>query len=180
MTDSRKSQIRRFLPRSLKPHRILGGPLKGASIYTSWHDYPGAILGTTEKPLLDWFSRNVAPGETWIDVGAHYGYTAIALCRLVRPTGRVMAFEPVLSTAGCVARTREINGLSQLQVIPLGLSASPAFETRFMPTVRGMADSTIGRAGWQERITVTSFDTFWPLVNEHDPTIHGVKIDVQG
>src|SRR3954465_4692650 len=91
---SLKALVRRVLPRSLRPHTILAGPLQGARIYTSWHDYPGAILGTTERPLLDWFRRNVSPGETWIDVGAHYGYTAIALCRLVGPTGRVVAFEP--------------------------------------------------------------------------------------
>src|SRR2546421_9928625 len=108
MTSSRKAQIRRLLPRAVRPRRILAGPLRGASIYTSWHDYPGAILGTTERPLLEWFGRNILPGETWIDIGAHYGYTAIALCRLVGPAGRVVAFEPVLSTAGRVARTREL------------------------------------------------------------------------
>ena len=59
MTKSLKSQVRQFLPRSMRPHSILAGPLRGASIYTSWHDYPGAILGTTERPLLEWFSRNV-------------------------------------------------------------------------------------------------------------------------
>src|SRR5207237_10129798 len=95
-----KESIRRIRPDAMRPHSILAGPLRGASIYTSWHDYPGAILGTTEKPLLSWFQRHVSAGETWIDIGAHYGYTAIALCRLVGPTGRVVAFEPVPTTAG--------------------------------------------------------------------------------
>src|SRR5947207_9715779 len=117
MTPSLKAQFRRLLPRTPHPHSILTGPLQRARIYTSWHDYPGAILGTTEKPLLDWFRRNVLLGETWVDVGAHYGYTAIALCRLVGPTGRVFAFEPVLGTAGCVARSRELNALAQLQIV---------------------------------------------------------------
>src|SRR5437016_5508671 len=90
-----KERIRRMLPSTVRPHSILAGPLRGAKLYTSWYDYPGAILGTTELPLLEWFARNVQPGETWIDVGAHYGYTAIALCRLVGAPGRVVAFEPV-------------------------------------------------------------------------------------
>src|SRR4026208_2596549 len=76
---SLKTHIRRFLPDTIRAHLILAGPLRGAKIETSWHDYPGAILGTTELPLLEWFARNVQPGETWIDIGAHYGYTAIAL-----------------------------------------------------------------------------------------------------
>src|SRR5437870_13466498 len=111
MMNTFKTQVRRFLPKSIAPQSILAGPLQGASIFTSWHDYPGAILGTTERALLDWFRRDVSPGETWLDIGAHYGYTAIALSRLVGPAGRVFAFEPVLATAGCIARTRELNQL---------------------------------------------------------------------
>ncbi len=180
MNETLKAQIRQFLPRLIKPHQILGGPLQGARIYTSWHDYPGAILGTTEKPLLEWFRRNVSAGETWIDVGAHYGYTALALCRLVGPSGRVMAFEPVLNTAGCIARTRELNALGQLRIVPLGLAACSAVETRRLPTVRGMADTTISGRAWKEPISVASFDTVWALLCEQNPAVHGVKIDVQG
>src|SRR5258708_39029477 len=130
-----KEKVRRLFPRSIRSHRIPTGQLHGACICTSWHVYPGAILGTTEKPLLDWFQRNVRPGETWIDVGAHYGYTAIALCRLVGRRGRVLAFEPVLSTAGCIARTRELNGLRQLQIVPLGLGSCTSLESRWLPVV---------------------------------------------
>jgi FkbM family methyltransferase len=180
MTSSFKTQVRRFLPKSLKSHTILSGPLQGESIYTSWHDYPGAILGTTERPLLEWFHHNVSPGETWIDVGAHYGYTAMALCRLVGPTGRVVAFEPVLSTAGCVARTRQLNGLRQLQIVPVGLGSCSTVETRYLPLSRGMADCTIPHNIWDEGITVVSFDMIWKLLCEATPEVHGVKIDVQG
>jgi FkbM family methyltransferase len=180
MNRTFKEQVRRLLPRSIFRHSIIGGPLQGARICTSWHDYPGAILGTTEKPLLEWFRRNVSVGETWIDAGAHYGYTALALCRLVGPSGRVVAFEPVLNTAGCIARTRELNHLGQLRIVPLGLAACPAFETRRLPTVRGMADSTISGGGWEEPISVASFDTVWAHLCEENPAVHGVKIDVQG
>jgi FkbM family methyltransferase len=180
MRRALKESVRRILPATLRPHSILAGPLRGASIYTSWHDYPGAILGTTEKPLLDWFSNNVSPGETWIDVGAHYGYTAIALCQLVGPAGRIVAFEPVLTTAGCVARTRELNRLRQLHVVPLALGANVSLETRRLPTVRGMADSTIAAGAWEEEMPVVSFDTAWNVLCEASPEVHGVKIDVQG
>src|SRR6202040_132627 len=94
-----KEIVRKALPRNRRSYRILSGPLKGYRLMTSWHDYPGALLGSTEKPLLEWFARNVGDSETWLDVGAHYGYTAIALSRLVGQKGRVFAFEPVLSTA---------------------------------------------------------------------------------
>src|SRR6267378_2914827 len=110
---SLKEHVRRLLPKSVRPHRILAGRLRGFRIVTSWYDYPAAILGKTERALLDWFEENVHIGETWLDVGAHYGYTALALSRLVGPAGRVFAFEPMITTAGCVARTRELNRLRQ-------------------------------------------------------------------
>ncbi|HEV3333083.1 MAG TPA: FkbM family methyltransferase [Bryobacteraceae bacterium] len=174
-----KERIRDLLPRQLKQHTIHGGPLTGCAIYTSWHDYPGAILGTTEKALLQWFRRNVRSGETWLDVGAHYGYTAIALSRQVGASGRVFAFEPVLQTASCVIRTRELNGLRQLTVIPMGLADHPGIRTLELPTVRGMADSTIEARGSGECILTASLDSFWPSLCGDYPEIHGIKIDVQ-
>src|SRR4051812_13807854 len=78
VSSGMKERVRGLLPRRLKNHTIRSGPMAGCAIFTSWHDYPGAILGTTERPLVEWLQRNVRPNETWIDVGAHYGYTAIA------------------------------------------------------------------------------------------------------
>jgi FkbM family methyltransferase len=179
LPHSVKELIRSLLPRSLGCRHIMGGPLKGYRVVTSWHDYPGAILGTTERALLDWFSRNVRCNETWLDVGAHYGYTAIALSRLVGGSGRVFAFEPVVPTASCVIRTRELNGLRQLTVIPMGLASHPGVRILDLPTVRGMADSTIDARSWNERILTTSLDSLWPSLCGGDPEIHGIKIDVQ-
>ena len=175
-----RSLLRRLLPVSIYPQRIWAGPLRGSRIVTSWHDYPAAILGRTEQPLLGWFARNVNRGETWLDVGAHYGYTAIALSRLVGEAGRVFAFEPMLGTAGYMAQTRQLNCFSQLTVLPLGLGAPQACELARLPTVRGMVDSTLSGGGWLETILVARLDWLWPQICQDQPAIHGVKIDVQG
>lgn len=136
MTGRRlKEYLRRLLPKSVRPHRIIAGRLRGFRIVTSWHDYPAAILGRTERALLDWFEQNVRAGETWLDVGAHYGYTALALSRLVGPGGRVFAFEPMVTTAGYLGRTRGLNGLTQLTVIPCGLGAPESLALRQLSTM---------------------------------------------
>ncbi len=182
MTDGRlKAHIRRLLPSAVRPHRILSGPLRGFRIVTSWHDYPAAILGRTERALLDWFERNVAAGETWLDVGAHYGYTAIALSRLVGSEGRVFAFEPTVATSGYLARTRAINNLNQLTVIPCGLGTPDALELRRIRGVRGMADSTIVADGqFLETVMITRLDWLWERICGGSWRFHGLKIDVQG
>jgi hypothetical protein len=143
MNKRLKGAIRGILPQSLSPHRIIGGPLRGSTIVTSWHDYPAAILGRTEGALLDFFSKNVLAGETWLDVGAHYGYTAMALCKLVGARGRVFAFEPMLNTAGCIARTRFLNDLVHLTIIPMGLGNGQELAVNSLYSVRGMIDSTL-------------------------------------
>lgn len=180
MNPQLKFFLRRLLPKTIRAQRILGGPLRGLHIVTSWHDYPAAILGRTESRLLDWFTQNVKPGETWLDVGAHYGYTAIALSRLVGPSGRVFAFEPMLSTAGYVSQTRRLNHFPQLTVLPLALAAPENLELKRLPTVRGMVDSTIQVGEWKETILVTRLDWLWHLICGRQQQVDGIKIDVQG
>lgn len=181
MNEEMKKAVRQFLPRSLKPHRVITGPLRGAKIITSWHDYPAAILGRTELPLLKWFTNNVRTGETWLDVGAHYGYTAIALSRLVGPFGRVFAFEPMIATAGCISRTRLLNRLTQLTVIPAALTNCADIRIDALHTVKGMIDSTLnGSTEISEPFMAASLDWLWPKISGSNQQIHGVKIDVQG
>jgi FkbM family methyltransferase len=175
----KKKLLRSLLPKRLKPHTIRRGPNRGRVIVTSWHDYPGAILGYTEANLLTWLARNVGQGETWLDIGAHYGYTAIALADCVGPTGRVFAFEPMVGTAGCLSAARSLNRLTWLTVVPLGLGADPGLRTQTVATVRGMADRTMPD-GSTDQICVACFDEIWPSLSGHVPTIHGIKIDVQG
>jgi len=172
-----KSRLRAFAPRTVRAHRILAGPLRGRTIVTSLHDYPAAILGRTEQPLLAWFRKNVRPGETWLDVGAHYGYTAIALAELVGSAGRVYAFEPSLTTAGYLNRTRALNGLDQITVVPFGLSSPGDLRVVTSPMERGMANHSFGGAG-SETIYLIGFDRIWPSFGR--ARINGVKIDVQG
>lgn len=179
-----KEAVRALLPRERRAHRIRGGPLGGRMIYTSWHDYPGAIRGDTEAALLGWLGQTVRPGQTWLDVGAHYGYTALAMAGMVGAEGRVFAFEPVAETAACIARTKDLNQLNQLQIISAGLAAGPGERIDTMPLVRGMADRTAGASQRAVRLTglltFVPFDTIWPRVNEGRGHVDGVKIDVQG
>lgn len=174
-----KSSIRNFLPKTVREHRIIAGPLRGYKIVTSWHDYPAAITGRTEKSLLNWIQENIKPGETWLDVGAHYGYTAIALCRQVGSLGRVFVFEPMLTTAGYLNQTMAINDFRQSTVLPFALGQVDGITIKQLPMERGMIDSTIENTGTVQFV-VTSLDWLWPQITNKDPNINGVKIDVQG
>jgi FkbM family methyltransferase len=174
---SLKSGLRALAPRTIRAHRILGGQLRGRIIVTSLHDYPAAILGRTERALLEWFRNNVKTGETWLDVGAHYGYTAIALAELVGVEGRVYAFEPSLTTAGYLNRTRTLNRLDQIKVVPLGLAEPGGLRMVSAPIDRGMANHGAGQSASQDMYLI-GFDQLWEAFG--NCPVHGVKIDVQG
>ena len=180
MNQNVKTAIRRLLPKKYHPHRIMSGPLRGMRIVTSWNDYPQAILGYNESGLLKWFRANVQAGETWLDIGTHYGFTMLALSKLVGSNGRVFAFEPTLSTAGCVSQTILVNHLSQVTVVPMALGSPATMELKRISTTRGMSDSTLAEGGAEITIFVASFDWLWPQIYGGDAKMDGVKIDVQG
>lgn len=156
------------------------GPLRGALIVTSWHDYPAALLGYAEAALLRWMESSVSAGATWLDVGAHYGYTALALARLVGPGGRVYAFEPVLGTARCLIETTRINRLPQLRVVNLGLSGPRETEPMDVGLVRGMAVPREPDTRARDTIRLAPLDRVWSRLSEGDRSVQGIKIDVQG
>ena len=175
-----KRILRPWLPKAYKPHRILTGRLRGMLMVTSWHDYPAGITGRTERHLLAWLARCGLRGETWLDVGAHYGYTSLALSRAVGPTGRVYAFEPFVASAGYLSTTRRLNHLHQMRVIPIALGSEPPLRANRMVETRGMLDSSCSRNGVGELYFEAALDWLWPLISEGNPRIDGVKIDVQG
>jgi FkbM family methyltransferase len=175
-----KAKLRELLPRSIAQRRILAGPLRGQILVTSWYDYPAAIMGQTELPLLDWFTRNVRPHETWLDIGAHYGYTAIALCRLVGQSGRVYAFEPMVATAGCLSRAKKLNSFQQLTVLPIALGNCEDLRIESLPQVRGMVDHSLHDEPIENPFLVVGLDWLWPRIRRENERIDGVKIDVQG
>ena len=179
---SLKENLRRLLPSAVRPRRIVGGPLRGDYLVTSWHDYPAALLGYAESSLMVWFAKTVLPGETWLDLGAHYGYTSLALCRYVGETGRVFAFEPLLNTAGHLASTRQANRLSQLTVVPLALADVEEITSIKAQIWKAMAQPLAAPAdhAWVEPIYCVALDKVWNRLCGTDDVISGIKMDVEG
>ena len=164
------------------PHRVMSGPLRGMRIVTSWHDYPAAILGYTERKLTDWLLANALPGETWLDVGANCGYTSLALSRAVGPAGRVFAFEPALATAACLERHWSGQRPEPARRPPLRPLRCPRPVVSRFATERGMIDSQLPTDGRIEMtaIIAVGLDAIWDGIADGDPVVHGIKIDVQG
>jgi FkbM family methyltransferase len=91
--------------------RILGRP----KIFLSTDDLGFAchlmLDGYWEIWLTQFFARVVKPGMTVIDVGANFGYYTVLFGEAVGHAGRVIAIEPVPSTAMLLRKTIDLNGL---------------------------------------------------------------------
>jgi FkbM family methyltransferase len=103
------------------PVPIAGG--LGHLLYVSTADLPldhahaGLIVrGTLEPPVQEALRRLLAPGDVFYDIGANVGFFTLLGARLVGPSGRVVAVEPVPWCARAVGRNIELNGFGHAQI----------------------------------------------------------------
>jgi len=103
------------------PVPIAGG--LGHLLYVSTADLPldhahaGLIVrGTLEPPVQEALRRLLAPGDVFYDIGANVGFFTLLGARLVGPSGRVVAFEPVPWCARAVGRNIELNDFEHAQI----------------------------------------------------------------
>jgi FkbM family methyltransferase len=82
-----------------------------------------ALRDEYERELVH-LDRWVSRGDVVVDAGAHYGAYAVPLGRLVGDEGLVLAVEPSSHARTVLARSLELNGLQNVEVLPLGLSES--------------------------------------------------------
>lgn len=144
---------------------------------------------TVEPHIVRWIERELAPGETYFDVGAHYGFTALAGCRSVGKSGRVVAFEPapplqeVLSFHAWANRARQLE-IAGEAVADTDTSGAPFFLVNGGLSFRN--SFTIGRDDipylkpsdkTEVRVQTIRLDTFCSVRNL---TPDLVKIDVEG
>jgi FkbM family methyltransferase len=81
------------------------------------HAHTGLVVrGTLEPSVQEALRRTVRPGHVFYDVGANIGFFTLVGARLVGPTGRVVAFEPVPWCAEAVGRNIELNDLDHAEI----------------------------------------------------------------
>jgi FkbM family methyltransferase len=82
-------------------------------------------FGTYQEDVLSCMRRFLRKGDTFFDVGAHFGLMAITASRLVGPTGAVVAFEPNPHTAAVLRRHLKLNEVGNAVVEEVGLMDRP-------------------------------------------------------
>lgn len=140
-----------------------------------------------EKAMLDLIS----PGDVVYDVGANIGWYSLLAARAVGPAGSVLAFEPGLENALFAQQNAELNGLSNVTVIPAALTDEDgwmSFLQRGSLEGRLEKDDSDAQAARRARgtfavtgrtlVPIARLDTWLAESGQRPP--HVVKIDVEG
>jgi FkbM family methyltransferase len=121
------------------------------------------------------------PGDTFIDVGANFGYYTVLASKLVGPTGRVIAFEPDPRSFELLRRNVERNGCTNVVLEQKALADKPGTLTLHVSDSNRGAHSVI--AAGTENVSHTVDVPAIPLddyLKGRDGRVDLVKIDTEG
>jgi FkbM family methyltransferase len=123
--------------------------------------------------LLDW----LAPGMTFVDIGAHVGYYTVLAARRVSPGGLVYAFEPSPRNYELLLANVWRNELTNVVCYPWAVSDHMGFVELFLDETN-TGDNRLFQDGRGPgvRVRAVALDAL-PSIH---PPIDVVKIDVQG
>jgi FkbM family methyltransferase len=143
----------------------------------------------TESHVLKWIDERLRPGDTFYDVGAHYGWMSLLACRKVGAHGKVIAFEPSPPLLEFLNFNKRANGFSQLQIMSRAVAASAEPEVPFYLKDEGdsFLNSLVPRSDqnpahtWPNKSSIpvetTTLDSF---CQETQFIPDAIKIDVEG
>lgn len=143
----------------------------------------------TERHVLRWIDRLLQPGDTFFDVGAHYGWMSLAACHRVGARGKVVAFEPSPQLVKFLRYHKRVNRFHQMEIVERAVADSgeqtvPLYivdrgESFLNSLVDHRTESTMSLAQQASTVPVqtTSLDHY---CHEAKLCPNTVKIDVEG
>jgi len=144
-----------------------------------WSRFRAYIYGTWESEVVRALTEVVQEGFVAIDVGAHHGYYALILSRLVGSKGSVIAFEPIPSNFQILTENINLNRCANVEVVNKAVSNKSA---RLEASPRNDKDSATfslssNKVGESIAVDAVSLDGF--LVHREGP-IDFIGIDAEG
>jgi FkbM family methyltransferase len=130
-----------------------------------------------ESGVANVLTTKLSPGDTFVDVGASFGYFATLLARVVGPAGKIVAFEPGPQNFPLLLLNLSSNGIDG-EAHQMALSDRPGLFAYSRSGANGMV-STFGgdpsELGLHDLVQVSTLDR-----ELRDGPVHAMKIDVEG
>jgi FkbM family methyltransferase len=171
-----------FLQSKLPALKLLNGKLTLTA--------PNLIsVSPTEPHVLRWIDELLRPGDTFFDVGAHYGWMSMLACHCVGRKGKVVAFEASPPLVELLQYNKKANSFRQMEIVPKAVADSDGRVVPFYLVDRGdsflnslvehRTEPTARLAEQKSTIQVETItlDEFSKITNTHP---NAVKVDVEG
>jgi FkbM family methyltransferase len=139
------------------------------------------FLDMYEPEQTAWFKQCLRSGDTFVDVGASFGYYTTLASTLVGLSGRVFAFEPSPLASKVIEETIVDAAIQNVTLTKAAVGGRSGGAVLFLPTTRYLHSPSILQSDPEFvplEIAVVALDQFEPL--EDVPRIKLVKIDVEG
>ena len=140
-------------------------------------------LGTYEAAEMAFVLGRLAPGDTFLDVGAHIGYFTLPAAQRVGASGRVIALEPSPASFELLKSNVRLNGFSCVTCLQAAASAHDGTATLTISSQSPMWNTLRGEALADTNATSIAVDTrsLDNIVADAGwPKIAGIKLDVEG
>jgi len=158
----------------------------GARVNVDLHEHVQRYIyffGAYEKETVEWFRSVLAPGMTFLDIGAHVGQYSLIAAQAVGPNGRVHSFEPNPGSYRRLTANLALNDFRHARAHAMALSDQAGESTLFVPT-----DNNLGEASLQQcvdsdttTVKVGTADSWMETADlGNPPRVDLIKIDVQG
>jgi FkbM family methyltransferase len=133
----------------------------------------------TSEPEYRYLDDWVAPGDWVIDVGANVGHYTIRLSRLVGPSGRVMAFEPIPETFEILVSLISAAGAHNVSLLNIAASAAIGVAgvslPRFSSGLTNYYMASLIPGGGEFNVLTLPIDALMP-----PKPVSLIKIDIEG
>jgi len=169
--------IDRALARRLRPDSVRAGDVR---LEIDPHDHLDLTgTGVHEEFTTKLLLRELQPGDTALDLGAHIGYFTLHFARRVGPEGRVYAFEPHPDSFRILTRNVENHDLDQVVREEKAVLEGSCLRRMFGGDARSADHRLFARNPHEPSIRVecVSLDEYF---GPSPPPVDLVKMDLQG
>ncbi len=141
-------------------------------------------FGVWEPNLTEWLRKRLAPGDTFVDVGANIGYFTLLASKLVGESGAVIAIEPQPASSSFLLDNIRRNRAQNIRVACVAAWNLPGRKTLFSGPLGGPSGLSSLLPQWVEHSAVACDVATESLGNiihpEEVQQIKMIKIDVEG
>jgi FkbM family methyltransferase len=141
--------------------------------------YVFAFRENYERELV-YLEKLLAPGSTFVDVGANMGIYTMVASRLVGEAGRVIAFEPSAQSFPLLRKNIALNGLTNVLAFPEALSHEIG-RTKLYHGPDPVSNSLGRGLSWDEDAEEVTTETLDSVLHRTSlRRVDAIKIDVEG